>query len=62
MTNPLAGNELSAASIQAHLDAIVKHVASSPSQASEVPIGAFTSDNRDNWAHNREKLIAASPK
>ncbi|KAF4583809.1 Carnitine O-acetyltransferase mitochondrial [Pleurotus pulmonarius] len=61
---PLAdaqGNELSGASIQAHLDAIVKHVASSPSQASEVPIGAFTSDNRDNWTHNRAKLIAASP-
>ena len=32
------------------------------SEASEISIGSFTSDNRDLWTENRAKLLAASPK
>ncbi|KAJ1919540.1 Carnitine O-acetyltransferase mitochondrial [Mycoemilia scoparia] len=54
-----AGQEyLSADELEAQLD-IIKAKADSNLG---VPVGVLTSDNRDNWADNRQKLIDANPK
>ncbi|KZT11861.1 acyltransferase ChoActase/COT/CPT [Laetiporus sulphureus 93-53] len=57
---PLAdkgGRELSAAELEAQIEKIISMAGSEKA----VPIGALTSENRDNWADARAALLAASP-
>ena len=54
----ITGNEYSAAELEIQLQNIIAHAGS---EASQTPVGALTSDNRDLWADAREVLLAASP-
>ncbi|KAJ7134807.1 acyltransferase ChoActase/COT/CPT [Mycena epipterygia] len=57
---PLAhasGQELSAAELEIQIDRVIKQAG----DTSATPVGALTSDNRDNWTDNRAALIAANP-
>ncbi|KAJ7600807.1 acyltransferase ChoActase/COT/CPT [Mycena floridula] len=51
-----SGQELSAAELEVQIERIIEAAGSTPSA---VPIGALTSDNRDEWTDARAKLIAA---
>jgi len=51
------GKELSTADLEAQFRKVVQLAGNE----AVTPIGAFTSDNRDNWAANRKALIAANP-
>jgi carnitine O-acetyltransferase len=51
------GKELSTADLETQFRKVVQLAGNE----SAIPIGVFTSDNRDNWAVNRKALIAANP-
>jgi carnitine O-acetyltransferase len=51
------GQELSTADLEVQFRKVIELAGNK----SGLPIGAFTSDNRDNWATNRQALIAADP-
>ncbi|KAJ3777932.1 acyltransferase ChoActase/COT/CPT [Lentinula raphanica] len=51
--------ELSAAELEIQIERIIQKAG--PDPATTIPIGALTSDNRDNWADARQLVIDASP-
>jgi carnitine O-acetyltransferase len=51
------GRELSTADLEVQFKKVIELAGDKP----VVPVGAFTSDNRDNWAINRQRLIDANP-
>ncbi|KAI0029170.1 acyltransferase ChoActase/COT/CPT [Vararia minispora EC-137] len=51
------GRELSAADLEQQIAQVIKLADSGIGPA----VGALTSDNRDNWAHARQRLLEASP-
>ncbi|KAI0056558.1 acyltransferase ChoActase/COT/CPT [Artomyces pyxidatus] len=60
---PLAhadGSELSAADLETHRSQIAEVIRLGGSHVG-TPIGALTSENRDTWAHARQRLVEASP-
>ncbi|KAH7884917.1 acyltransferase ChoActase/COT/CPT [Phlebopus sp. FC_14] len=52
-----SGKELSVAELEIQIERVKKLAGDEEG----VPVGALTSDNRDNWADAREALLAASP-
>jgi carnitine O-acetyltransferase len=52
-----SGKELSAAQIEAQIEKII----ADPRTPEAHPVGALTSDNRDNWLKSRQALIKADP-
>ncbi|KAJ7195467.1 acyltransferase ChoActase/COT/CPT, partial [Mycena pura] len=59
-TVPLAhssGQELSAAELETQIERVIEMAGDTPA----TPVGALTSDNRDNWTDARAALLAASP-
>ncbi|RDB15196.1 Carnitine O-acetyltransferase, mitochondrial [Hypsizygus marmoreus] len=55
LTNPVTGQELSAAELEVQFTRIQSKAGTTPHPT---PIGVLTSDNRDNWTHAREALLA----
>ncbi|KAI0051392.1 acyltransferase ChoActase/COT/CPT [Auriscalpium vulgare] len=51
------GTELSAAELEAQIADVIRLADSGRG----TPIGTLTSDNRDNWAHARQRLLEVSP-
>ena len=51
------GKELSTADLEKQFNKVIAMAG----DKAAIPVGAFTSDNRDNWAANRQRLIDASP-
>jgi len=57
---PLAtpsGEELSAAELEVQIERVIQMAG----EEKAIPVGALSSDNRDNWTDARQDLIAASP-
>ena len=52
------GRELSTADLEEQFRKVIQLAGT---ESTTMPIGVFTSDNRDNWAVNRKALIAANP-
>ncbi|KAJ4481958.1 acyltransferase ChoActase/COT/CPT [Lentinula aciculospora] len=50
--------EVSAAELEIQIERIIQEAGS---EATTIPLGALTSDNRDNWADARKTVISASP-